>query len=408
MARSSKTAIADDPTREPEDTDKPDSPADLTKRTWAYTLKKTLREFSSDGCTDLAAALTYFAVQALFPGLLAVVSLLGLFGQAGSTTTQVLSLVGQFASDDVVKAISGPIEALSNSNAAGVTFVVGVLGAIWSASGYVGAFGRALNRIYGRTEGRPIWKLRPTNLLVTIIAVVLVVLAGLILVLSGDIARTIGDFIGLGDATVTVWLIVKWPVLAVIVVVVVAVLYYFSPNVKQPKFRWMSMGALLAITVWALASLGFAFYLANFSNYNATYGALGGVIAFLLWLWITNNALLFGAEFDAEIERGRELQAGIPAEEDIQLPPRATALSDKKAAQHAQDVLDGMRLRQASEAERSRDDADAHSDAAHADTAKSDGTKSDADAGAGAKTTRRERREQERAKNPVDDPADFV
>ncbi|BDZ48232.1 hypothetical protein GCM10025867_04730 [Frondihabitans sucicola] len=426
MAPSSKTAIADDPTQDP-DAGKPSSPADLTKRTWLYTFKKTLREFSSDGCTDLAAALTYFAVQALFPGLLAVVSLLGLFGQAKNTTQQVLDLVGQFASDDVVTAIRGPVESLTGSPAAGVTFVVGVLGAIWSASGYVGAFGRALNRIYDRSEGRPVWKLRPTNLLVTVIAVVLVVLAGLILVLSGDIARTIGDFIGLGDATVDVWLVVKWPVLAFIVVLVVAVLYYFAPNVKQPRFRWMSMGALLAIAIWLVASVGFAFYVANFSHYNKTYGALGGVIAFLLWLWITNNALLFGAEFDAETERGRELQAGIRAEEDIQLPPRDTKQSDKKAAKHAQDVLDGMRLRQASaeeiraeeEAEAERERAARESERAEKSTG-ADEEAAERDAAArkkaehehaepdGTGLSRRARREQERDKNPVDNPADFV
>ncbi|ROQ39977.1 membrane protein [Frondihabitans sp. PhB188] len=360
----------------------PDSPLDLTKRTWIYTLKKTLREFSSDSCTDLAASLTYFAVQALFPALLAIVSILGLFGQADQTTKQVLALLGQLgASDQIIQTISGPVEALSKSPAAGITFVVGVVGAIWSASGYVGAFGRAMNRIYDRQEGRPIWKLRPTNLLVTIIAVVLIVMAGLILVLSGDIARTIGDFVGLGDAAVTVWLIVKWPVLAIIIVVVVAVLYYFSPNVKQPKFRWMSMGALLAIGIWLIASIGFAFYVANFSNYNKTYGALGGVIVFLLWLWITNNALLFGAEFDAEAERGRELQAGIKAEEDIQLPLRDDRQIEKKALKHEKDVQEAIEVREAAEQQQELETAEKERERA------------------GSEST---------PKNPVDNPADFV
>ncbi|GAA4678685.1 YihY/virulence factor BrkB family protein [Frondihabitans cladoniiphilus] len=341
--------LADTPSAD--DSRKPDNLNDIHRRTWAYTFKKTLREFSNDNCTDLAAGLTYFAVQALFPGLLAVVSLLGLFGQAQNTTNQVLDLIRQFTSDQIVDAIKGPVAQLASSPAAGVTFVVGVLGAIWSASGYVGGFGRALNRIYDRQEGRPIWKLRPTNLLVTVIAVVLIVVAGLILVLSGSVATTIGNFIGLGDTVIDVWNVVKWPVLGVIVVVVVAVLYYFAPNVKQPKFRWMSMGALLAIVIWLLASVGFAFYVANFSHYNKTYGALGGVIAFLLWLWITNNALLFGAEFDAETERGRELQAGIHAEEDIQLPPRDTRQIDKKAEKHEKDVQEAIEVREAAVAE---------------------------------------------------------
>lgn len=374
MAQSS-SSLQDTPPVE--DDAKPDTLPEIRKRTWVYTFKKTLREFTRDQCTDLAAALTYFAVQALFPALLAIVSILGLFGQGKSTTTKVLDLITQLGGSNVVETIRGPVEALAASDAAGITFVVGLVGAIWSASGYVGAFGRALNRIYSRDEGRPIWKLRPTNLLVTIVAVVLIVVAGLILVLSGDIARTVGDFIGLGDATVTVWLIVKWPLLAVIVVVVVAVLYYFAPNVKQPKFRWMSMGAFLAIFIWALASVGFAFYVANFSSYNKTYGALGGVIIFLLWLWITNIALLLGAEFDAEVERGRELQAGIKAEEEIQLPPRDTRQIEKMEEKRAKDVEEAVEVREAAEEWRDQEEA-----------ARDD--------------------EERKPKNPVDNPADFV
>jgi membrane protein len=348
MAQSSSTREQTAP--DPDDSRKPDSPDDLHKRSWGYVLKKTLREFTSDQCTDLAASLTYYAVLAIFPALLAIVSVLGLFGQAEATTSTMLDLLTQLGGGSVADTLRGPIEEVTMSPAAGITFVVGVVGALWSASGYVGAFGRAMNRVYEIDEGRPIWKLRPTNLAITAFTVVLIVIAGLILVLSGDVAEAVGDVIGLGSTAVFVWSIVKWPVLLVIVVVVVAVLFYFAPNVKQPKFRWMSMGSLLAILIWMIASVGFGFYVSNFSNYNKTYGSLGAVIVFLLWLWITNNALLFGAEFDAEIERGRELQAGMEAEKDILLPPRDTKQSDKKKAQEAQDELDGMRLRQAAAA----------------------------------------------------------
>ena len=360
MAQSSSTREQTAP--DPDDSRKPDSPDDLHKRSWGYVLKKTLREFGSDQCTDLAASLTYYAVLAIFPGLLAVVSLLGIFGQAETTTKAMLDLLSQLGSASVADTLRGPIEELAGSQAAGFAFVAGVLGALWSASGYVGGFGRAMNRIYNIDEGRPSWKLRPTMLAITAFTVVLIVVAGLILVLSGDVAETVGDVIGLGSTAVFVWSIVKWPVLLLIVVLVVAVLFYFSPNVKQPKFRWMSMGSLLAIVIWMIASVGFGFYVGNFSNYNKTYGSLGAVIVFLLWLWITNLALLFGAEFDAEIERGRELQAGMKAEKDILLPPRDTAQSDKKQAKVAQDELDGMRLRQSAaqsierqEAEEARD-----------------------------------------------------
>jgi len=341
-----KSSTREDRAIDPDDERKPDSPDDLHKPSWGYVLKKTLREFTGDQCTDLAAALTYYAVLAIFPGLLAIVSLLGVFGQADQTTGVVLDLVRQLGSRDVAELLEGPVTQLTQSPAAGLALVVGVLGALWSASGYVTAFSRAINRVYGIDEGRPVWKLRPAMLAITAFTVVAIVVALLILVLSGDVAQTVGDVIGLGSTAVFVWNIAKWPVLAVIVVVIVAVLFYFTPNVRQPKFRWMSMGALLAIVIWLLASVGFAFYVANFSNYNKTYGSLGAVIVFLLWLWITNLALLFGAEFDAEVERGRELQAGLKAEKDILLPPRDTAQSDKKAEQRAKDELAGMKLRQ--------------------------------------------------------------
>jgi membrane protein len=330
---------------DPDDSRKPGNPTDLKKPTLVYTLKKTLREFTSDQCTDLAASLTYYSVLALFPGLLAVVSLLGLVGQADNTIKTLLQIIGNIGSDQVVDLIKEPLEGLVRSPAAPITFIVGVLGALWSASGYVGAFGRSMNRIYNVREGRPIWKLRPTMLGVTVTTVVLLVV-GLLVLVSGPLARSFGDVIGLGDVAATVLLIVQWPILLVIAIIVVAVLYYWSPNVKQPKFRWVSGGSILAILIWVIASVGFGFYVGNFSNYNATYGSLGGVIVFLLWIWITNNALLFGAEFDAEIERGRELQAGIRAEEDIQLPERDTRQIEKQDEQRAQDVLEGIRIRQ--------------------------------------------------------------
>ncbi|ROS36137.1 membrane protein [Curtobacterium sp. PhB142] len=330
---------------DPDDSRKPDSPTDLTKPTLVYTLKKTLREFSSDQCTDLAASLTYYTVLALFPGLLAIVSILGLVSDPQKTIDSLLTIIGNVGSQSVVDLLRDPIEGLVRSPAAGITFVVGIVGAIWSASGYVGAFGRAMNRIYNVREGRPIWKLRPTMLGVTVFTVVMLVV-GLLVLVSGPLARSFGDVIGLGDAAATVLLIVQWPILLVVAIIVVAVLYYWAPNVKQPKFRWVSGGSILAILILIIASVGFGFYVANFSNYNATYGSLGGVIVFLLWLWITNNALLFGAEFDAELERGRQLQAGIRAEEDIQLPERDTRQIEKQDEKRAQDVLEGIRIRQ--------------------------------------------------------------
>ena len=329
----------------PDDERKPDDPTDLHKPSVRYVLGKTLREFTKDQCTDIAATLTYFMVLALFPALIALVSLLGVVGEAQSTTSTVLDIVRNLGGGSVVSTIQPTVERLAAQDRAGLALVLGLVTALFSASGYVNAFSRAMNRVYEIEEGRPIWKLRPAMILVTLVMLVLVALGLLIVVVSGPVAQAIGDVVGLGGTALTVWSIAKWPVLAGMVVLAVAVLFYFTPNVKQPKFRWLSMGSIVTIVVWVIASVAFFFYVSNFSSYGNTYGALAGVIIFLLWLWITNNALLFGAEVDAEVERGRELQAGMAAEEAIQLPPRDTSKSDKTAVKAAQDVEKARALR---------------------------------------------------------------
>jgi membrane protein len=330
----------------PDDSRKPDSPTDVIKPSWAYIAKKTLREFTKDQCPDLAAALTYYSVLSLFPALLAFVSLLGLFGQAEKTTGALLEIVQGFAPGDTVQAIRQPIQELASSSAAGFTLLIGILTALWSASGYVSAFARAMNRVYEIDEGRAFIKLRGTVLGVTIVNLLIVIVLAVMLVLTGPVAESVGKVIGLGGAFLTVWNILKWPVMVALVVLVIAILYYATPNVKQPKFRWMSLGSLIALIVFLLASLAFGFYVANFSSYNKTYGAIGGVIVSLLWLWILNMSLLFGAEFDAEMERGRQLQAGIEAEETIQLPPRDTKKSDKLQEKEEEDIRHGRELRE--------------------------------------------------------------
>jgi membrane protein len=335
----------------PDDARKPDSPDDLTGRSWRLAFTQAWAEFRRDECTDLAAALTYYAVLSLFPALLAMISLLGVFGQGESTTETLLELIDRIGQEDAVDQLRAPITQMTETHAAGFALVFGLVGAFWSASGYVGAFGRSMNKIYEVDEGRPFWKLRPLNLAITIVAVVLAALVLLGLVVSGPFADELGDTLGLGATTVTLWNIVKWPVMLLVVVFLVAVLYYATPNVRQPKFRWISVGAGLAIVVWILASLAFALYVANFGSYNKTYGSLAGVIILLLWLWLTNLALLFGAEVDAELERSRQLQAGIEAEESLQLPPRDTRRSEKEAAKLEAQIEEGRELREASTSE---------------------------------------------------------
>ncbi len=290
------------------------------KPTTGGTLKRTLKEFSEDNLTDWAAALTYYGVLALFPAIVALLSIIGLIADP-KTITDALTAVLPGGAADTVKPV---IDQLASSQAAGFGLVLGLVGAIWSASGYVGAFTRAANVVYETPEGRKVWKLKPLQLLVTLIGVLFAAIIVAMVVLSGPIVEAIGRGIGLNDTVLTIWNIAKWPVIVVLVALMIAVLYYSTPNVKLRGFKWVSPGAGVALLVWAVASALFAFYVANFGSYNKTYGALAGVIIFLVWFWLTNVAILFGIELDAEIERTRELKEGVPrAEKEIQLDARA-------------------------------------------------------------------------------------
>jgi membrane protein len=302
----------------------PEGPGDLKTRGWWAVLKRTVREFRDDNLTDWAAALTYYTVLAIFPALIALVSILGLFGQNPQTTNALLDIIDKVGPSSAVDTFKGPIEGLINNKSdAGILLVIGLATALWSASSYVGAFMRASNAIYEREEGRPFWKLRPTQLLVTLVMVLLLALVGVAVVVTGPLASAIAGPIGLGGTAVTVWNIAKWPVLLVVVTLMLAILYYWTPNVRHPKFRWITPGSILAVIIWILASAAFAVYVANFGSYNKTYGSLGGVVIGLIWLWISNIAVLLGQELNAELERERELQSGDRrAHEGIQLEPR--------------------------------------------------------------------------------------
>jgi membrane protein len=299
----------------------PQAPTDLSKRTWIGTLKRTLREFKEDDLTLLAAALTYYGILSLFPALLVLLSLLGLAGQNTiDTLLQNVDAIAPSATNDVITNAVRNLQ--SNNSGAGIAFIVGIAGALWSASGYVGGFMKAANVIYEVEEGRKFWKLKPLQIFVTVIIVVLTTLVTIAVVVSGPIAQRAGDIIGAGDTAVTVFNIVKWPVIALIVSQIFAFLYWVSPNVKQPGYRWISPGGFLAVGLWIAASALFAFYVANFGSYSKTYGSFAAVIIFLVWLWITNLVMLLGAEFNAEVERGRQIEAGHDPEVEPFLPHR--------------------------------------------------------------------------------------
>ncbi len=310
----------------------PQGPAHQRAGGMLATLKRTVTEFQEDDLTDRAAALTYYGVLSIFPALIALVSVVGLVGSPQKTIMVATKSLSSLVPASAVQSLNGPIDSLARGSGAGIALVIGIVAALWTASGYIGAFMRACNVIYETEEGRSFIKLRPLQMLVTFILVLLQALILLALVVSGPVARQVGSAIGVGKTLVTVWNIAKLPVIVLIVLLMFCLLYYSAPNAKLGRFRAVLPGALLALVVWIVASVLFAFYLANFASYNKTYGTLAGAIAALVWLWITNVAVLLGVEFNAERERSRQLQQGMPgAERELQLEPRTEPKPSKRS-----------------------------------------------------------------------------
>ncbi|WP_028964583.1 YihY/virulence factor BrkB family protein [Streptomyces thermolilacinus] len=298
-----------------------DGPADLPARSWRTVVRRTAKEALDDELPDRAAALTYYGVLSVFPALLVMVALLGVVGD--SATRSVLDGLGQLAPGPARDLLSDAVRQLQGSGAAsGLMAVVGLLAALWSASGYVAAFIRTANAVYDLPEGRPVWKLTPLRVGLTVVLMVLLAASSVIVVFTGPLARRAGEVIGAGDEAVTVWGIAKWPVLVLLVMLMLALLYWRAPNVRGLGFRWLSPGSVAAVLLWLVASGGFALYVANFGSYNKTYGTLAGVVVFLVWLWLSNLAVLLGLELNAELARQRAIRAGLPATEEPYVEPR--------------------------------------------------------------------------------------
>ena len=320
----------------------------LSGSDWKLVARRALYEFKDDGCTDLAAGLTYFAVLSIFPAIIGLVSLLGLFGQGESTTQAFLQIAEDLGADPNSSGytfVENFINSQQQSSGAGLALAIGLLGALWSASNYVNGFSRMMNRIFEVPEGRPVWVLRPVMVLITAVVLLLVVVLGLSFVLTGPVAESVFGVVGLGDLATTIWAWAKWPAAALIVIFIFRLLYWATPNVKLPR-KILSPGAILAFLIWVLASVAFAVYIANFGNYNATYGSMAGIIVFLLWLWLTNTVLLLGAEVDAESERMRELKRGRRAEDEMQLELRGESAAEKAEEKEHALVEDAREVRQ--------------------------------------------------------------
>ena len=307
------------------------SPAALPRGSWLATLKRTASEFKEDKLNHWGAALTYYAVLSLFPALLVLVSLVGLFADPVRVTKVLTDTVSELGPASAADTFKGPIESITgNRGTAGVMLIVGIASALWAASGYVSAFADASNSIYEVEEGRPFWKLKPLQLAITFVLIMLAAIVALALVLSGPIVGALGGAIGISDSVLTLWSFAKWPAMLVLVLVIFAVLYYTAPNARVSGIHWVTPGAIVALVAWIVASVAFALYVSNFSSYDKTYGTLGGVVVFLLWLWLTNMAILLGAEFNAETERAKQLETGVEgADRFLRLDPREEP-SDKQ------------------------------------------------------------------------------
>ncbi len=332
---------------EPDDPRKPQRVVEIRGRSWRYVFRRAWWSMLTDVDIDAAGALTYSAILSLFPGLLAMVSALGVVGQGRAATNWIVNFLGAHAPASVVELVGDPIRNLATTAGAGWVLAFSLAIAVWSAGGYVAGFGRAMNKIYGVAEGRPLWKIIPYNLLLTVITLVFAALAMLTVLLSGDIARVVGDAVGLGAETQELWRWIKWPILGIAAIVFTSLMYYATPNVRQPHFRWITVGSVLALAVMAGAVVAFSEWVNRFGRFNAYYGVIGSVIVLLLGVWIVNLALLFGARVDAELERVRELQAGLDAADRILLPPRddRVILATARTQQRFVEKADRIRFR---------------------------------------------------------------
>lgn len=321
------------------------SPSDLDARSWRFVVRSVLRRFGADGAGDIAAGLTFHALLALIPAVMVVVSVISLLGKESETVTLVLEVSRTVASPEIAQGVASVVDVLAESSIAGLALLTGLALTIWAGARYIAVLGRGMNRIYGVEEGRRGWALKLMQLGVSMVLFATVCAAAAALTLTEPVARAVGDSLGMGDAVLITWLVIRWPLLAAIVVAAVAFLYDRAPNLRHPRFRWVSLGAGIAILVLVIASALFGLYVSTIVDYDRVYGPLAGAIIFLLWLWIANLALILGVEFDAAVERARELSAGLPAEFRVQLPLRDSTQIEAKNRRATDETFEARALR---------------------------------------------------------------
>lgn len=321
------------------------TPRDLDARSWRFVARSAFRKFGADGAGDIAAGLTFHSLLALVPAVIVLVSIVSLLGKESETVSLVLEVSRSVADPTVAETLASVVDALADSSIAGLALVTGLALTIWAGARYIAVLGRGMNRVYDIAEGRAGWASKLMQLGVSIVLFAAVLFVAALLTLSEPVAAAIGDALSLGDSVLVAWRIVRWPLLAVVVIAALAFLYDRAPNVRHPKFRWVSLGAGAAILVLVIASLLFGLYVSRIVDYDRVYGPLAGVIIFLLWLWIANLALMIGVEFDAAVERARELRAGLPAEFQVQLPLRDESQIETKNRRRTEEVNEARELR---------------------------------------------------------------
>ena len=285
----------------------------LRWRTWRGVVWRSVAGYINDDCSDFAAAMTYQTVTATIPSLVVVVALVNLVTDGTTVITSTVGILRDIGLGSVVgnEALLSVVQALLVRKApAKVLLGFGLLLALWSASGYVGTFTRASNRIYGVREGRKWWLLELLQIALAAVALILLAAGGIGLVISGPLVDALGTRLHASDAARLAWSVGRWPALVVIAIVLLSLLFWIAPNVRQPRFRWMTVGGAVTLLVWLAVSFGFGLYVSNFGSYNKTYGSLGAVMAFLAWVYLSNIALLLGVQVNAEVQRGRLRQAG--------------------------------------------------------------------------------------------------
>lgn len=321
----------------------------LPRGSWRIALTRAGHGFMRHRGIDAAAALTFFTALATFPALLVLVSAFAFFDNRDAAVSDLLAIAGTVVPGDAASDLENVLRELLSLQNPGIALVAGLILLVWTVSGFATAFGRVVNTVYEVEEGRQFWSFRGRMVLVALLLIVLGTVVVAILLTTPDATESILGRRGIAPLVATVWNVGKWPLLLAVVAVYISLLYYATPNVRHTRMRWATIGSFAAIALWAVGTALFAAYIVVAGHYDTLYGSLGGLVTALLWAYLSNAALVAGAEIDAEFVRLRQLARGEAAEETVRLPLRDTSRNHTLARQRSADVAAAARIRAAVE-----------------------------------------------------------